>query len=65
MSFPDKPCPCCSAEGVWRIKLRPDTIHYAEVLCGECGRFLKWMAKPEEKAVWSDRYDPITCPWGW
>jgi endogenous inhibitor of DNA gyrase (YacG/DUF329 family) len=48
MSLPSKPCPDCGVDDYWHVRLRPDTIHYAEVRCGVCGRFLKWMAKPLE-----------------
>lgn len=40
-------CKYCESENVVQ-NLRPDTIHYAELRCKDCGVFQVWLKKPKD-----------------
>ena len=39
-------CDRCNGESI--TKLRPDTLHYAQILCEDCGKHLKWISNPDK-----------------
>jgi len=42
-----KTCPYCSNPYL-KVVRRPDTIHYAELRCLSCGRFIQWLPNPNQ-----------------
>lgn len=45
-----KTCKYCDSTNITE-QLRPDTMHYGEWRCLDCGRHLGWMKKPSEEKV--------------
>ena len=43
-------CKACGYTGVPTIKVMETGVHYAKLSCDQCGRFIRWMAKPEGDA---------------
>lgn len=39
-------CGRCDSEGPHREELMPDGPHYGKLLCGGCGRWMRWVRKP-------------------
>lgn len=40
-------CKNCDGTNLITI-LRPDTPHFAEIRCDDCGKFLKWLSNPNK-----------------
>lgn len=52
-----KSCPYCGSPYL-QINLRPDTVHYAEVRCLACGKFVMWLRNPNKTGrTETSRYD--------
>jgi len=41
-------CPRCGGEEI-KIVETPNSVHYAKAVCKVCGRFIKWIPKPEHE----------------
>lgn len=52
---------CSSTKGI--AKLRPDTPHYAELRCHDCGGFIKWLSKSSECFQGGDLSTEIISEW--
>jgi hypothetical protein len=48
--LPQIPCPRCAFPGPHRPGPGAGP-HHARLVCGECQRFLKWIAKPRQQEV--------------
>jgi hypothetical protein len=52
-------CPRCNDEVDGIVKPRPDTPHEAEVRCGSCGGFIRWLKKEKNEGKRPrNRYTP-------
>lgn len=40
-------CRHCGDLGPHKVELMSTGVHHAKVNCGDCGRFLRWMPKPD------------------
>lgn len=42
-----------------QFQLTPELTHYGKVLCGTCGRFVRWEKKPETVAKLAENADKL------
>ena len=53
----DRQSPCC--QNLAAVRARPDTMHAAELICTNCGRFRGWLPKEAFEFL-----DEVTKRWG-
>lgn len=46
---PQSTCRFCRADVYFRVELTPEGIHYAKLYCPDCGRWVDWLGKPQNK----------------